>query len=150
MEQREILKRLRLAGTTLEGDKPVVVALTYIKGISHTLASAIADKASVDRWTLLGTLSDEELAKLEEVIKDPAKFGIPWWLLNRQRDPVDGQSKLLIGDELDFTMKQDIDKMKKMKSWKGIRHALGLKVRGQRTKTTGRVGRTVGYQRKRR
>ncbi|HDM92268.1 MAG TPA: 30S ribosomal protein S13 [Candidatus Korarchaeota archaeon] len=150
MEQREILKRLRLAGTTLEGDKPVVVALTYIKGISHTLASAIADKAGVDRWALLGTLSEEELAKLEEVIRDPAKFGIPWWLLNRQRDPVDGQSKLLIGDELDFTMKQDIEKMKKMKCWKGIRHALGLKVRGQRTKTTGRVGRTVGYQRKRR
>ncbi len=148
MEQREILKRLRLAGTTLEGDKPVVIALTYIKGVSHTLANAIAEKAGVDKWTLLGTLSDEQLAKLEEVMRDPEKFGIPWWMLNRQRDPGDGVSKHIMGDDLDFVMRQDIDKMKKMKSWKGIRHALGLKVRGQRTKTTGRVGRTVGYHRK--
>ncbi len=149
MEQREILKRLRLAGTTLEGDKPVVIALTYIKGVSHTLANAIAEKAGVDKWALLGTLSDEQLAKLEEVMRDPARFGVPWWMLNRQRDPDDGESRHIIGDDLDFVVRQDIDRMKKMRSWKGIRHALGLKVRGQRTKTTGRVGRTVGYQRKR-
>jgi small subunit ribosomal protein S13 len=45
-------------------------------------------------------------------------------------------------------MKSDIDYMKKMKCWKGIRHSQGLKVRGQCTRTTGRFGAAVGVARK--
>jgi small subunit ribosomal protein S13 len=54
----------------------------------------------------------------------------------------------LTGSELLYYVKEDIEREKRIKSWRGIRHALGLKVRGQRTRTTGRTGITVGVKRK--
>jgi len=56
----------------------------------------------------------------------------------------------LLSSDLVLRTKMDIDLMKKIKSWKGYRHAYGLKVRGQRTRTTGRTGKTVGVSKKRR
>jgi len=78
------------------------------------------------------------------------KFGIPNWMLNRRKDLETGKDLHLIGSDLEFRVKQDIEFMKSIKSWKGWRHSLGLKVRGQRTRTTGRTGRTVGVHRRRR
>ncbi len=147
-ETVELRRVVRLLNTTLDGTKHVLVSLTNVKGINFVLARAILMKAGIKPTRLLGELSDEELAKIEEVVNNPDKYGIPWWMRNRQRDPKTNESKILIGDDVSWVMTQDINLMKKIKSWKGIRHELGLKVRGQRTKTTGRVGRTVGYQRK--
>jgi small subunit ribosomal protein S13 len=96
-----------------------------------------------------GYITDDEVAKIEEVLKAPTKHGIPHWMLNRQKDMATGENKHLIGADLDFQLKMDIDYLMKTKSWRGVRHGLGLKVRGQRTRTTGRRGRTVGVSRKR-
>jgi len=144
----ELRRIVRLLNTTLDGTKPVIVSLTGVKGISHTLALAILRKTGVPPNKLLGELSEEEYAKIEDVVNNPHKYGIPWWLMNRQKDYRNNESRILIGDDVNWYMTQDINLMKKIGSWKGIRHELGLKVRGQRTKTTGRVGKTVGYQRK--
>jgi small subunit ribosomal protein S13 len=54
----------------------------------------------------------------------------------------------LVTADLTLRTKMDTDFMKNIKTWKGIRHSLGLKVRGQRTKTTGRSGKAVGVKKK--
>ncbi len=56
----------------------------------------------------------------------------------------------LVGAELLYYVRRDIEREKKIRSWRGIRHALGLKVRGQRTATTGRLGMTIGVHRRKR
>lgn len=144
----ELKRVVRLLNTTLDGTKPLLISLTNVKGISYTLATTILRKAGITPTKRLGELSEEDYAKIEDVVNNPEKYGIPWWLMNRQKDYRSNESMILTGDDFNWYVTQDINLMKKIGSWKGIRHELGLKVRGQRTKTTGRAGRTVGYQRK--
>lgn len=141
---------VRLADTDLDGFKKVPFALARIKGVGIRLGWAIARAAGVDPDKRMGFLSEDELKRIEAVLRDPLKFGIPSWMLNRRKDLETGKDLHLIGSELEFRVKQDIEFMKSIKSWKGWRHSLGLKVRGQRTRTTGRTGRTIGVQRRRR
>ena len=82
-----------------------------------------------------GYLSDEEVKKIDDVLKEPLKFHIPVWLFNRCRDVESGENLHLTGANLIFTQENDIKMMKKIRSYKGVRHALGLPVRGQRTKS---------------
>ena len=141
---------VRMLGTDLDGSKKVVYALTLIKGIGINMANALVKKAGIDPEKRLGFLSEAEIRRLEAVAKDPVGHGIPAWLLNRRKDLRTGKNLHLTGSDLDLQVKADIDLMKAIKSWKGYRHAYGLKVRGQRTRTTGRTGKTVGVRRKRR
>ena len=94
------------------------------------------------------TITEEERERIEEAIYDPISAGIPEWMLNRQKDPETGESKLLTGSDLLLQHKTDIDRMIRKRSWRGVRHSRGLKVRGQRTKATGRRGSTMGVSRK--
>jgi len=96
----------------------------------------------------LGFLTDVEVKKIEEALMNPASVNVPSWMLNRRKDLDTGKDIHLTGSNLVLTIKNDIELMKRIRCWKGVRHALGLKVRGQRTKTTGRKGRTVGVHRK--
>jgi len=147
---REIRPIVRLHGTSLDGTKPTPYALMGIKGIGQRIAWAIVRRAGIDPNTRLGALSEGELKKLEAIIEDPASWGLPTWLFNRRKDPRTGRDLHLLGSDLELQVKTDIELMKEIRCWKGERHARGLKVRGQRTKTTGRKGRTVGVVRKRR
>jgi len=124
--------------------------MSSVKGVGRRLARAIIEAAGLNPDQRTGFITDDDVAKIEEVLEAPSKFGIPDWMLNRQKDMATGENKHLIGPDLDFQLKMDIDHMMKTKSWKGIRHGLGLKVRGQRTRCSGRRGRTVGVTRKRR
>jgi small subunit ribosomal protein S13 len=124
--------------------------MSSVKGVGRRLARAIVEAAGLNPDQRTGFITDNDIAKIEEVLDEPSKFGIPNWMLNRQKDMATGENKHLIGPDLDFQLKMDIDHMMKTKSWKGIRHGLGLKVRGQRTRCSGRTGRTVGVTRKRR
>ena len=85
---------------------------------------------------------------MEETLKNPTKFGIPAWVMNRRRDLVTGEDVHLVGADLEFAQKQDIKRMIDIKSYKGVRHMFGLPVRGQRTRSSFRKGRTVGVVRK--
>ena len=69
-------------------------------------------------------------------------------MVNRSKDLRTGEDLHIIGNRLDLQFKNDIDRMKKIKSYKGVRHHLKLKVRGQRTKSTGRHGLVVGVMRR--
>ncbi|MFX0068788.1 MAG: 30S ribosomal protein S13 [Promethearchaeota archaeon] len=141
---------IRIAKTDLDGTKKVPYALTKIRGINIRLARVIVHTAQIDSNQRLGTLTEAEAKKIEQILQDPKKHEIPVWTLNRQRDMVTGEDKHISGTDIILSQKEDIDRMMRSKSWKGIRHNLGLKVRGQKTRTTGRKGISVGVRRKKR
>jgi len=145
---REFQHIIRFAGTDIEGSQPVTYALTSIKGVGIKLANAIIEKSGISPEARMGFLSSAEVEKIEDIITNPVKYGIPLWLLNRRKDVETGNDLHLLGSDLILQTKNDIDQMKKIRSWKGFRHSYGLKVRGQRTKTTGRKGKAIGVKKK--
>jgi len=147
---KEFRHILRITGTDVDGNLKTPYALTKIRGISLNLANAILKKARIDPEKRAGFLAESEVEKIEEIIKEPTKFGLPDWFLNRRKDLDTGKDLHLISADLTLRTKMDIDRMKEMKSWRGYRHAYGLKARGQRTKTTGRKGKAVGVKVKKR
>ncbi len=149
-EKQELKYFVRIANTDLDGNKQVHLSLTKVKGISLMLSNAILRTAKIQNTKKTGYLTDDEAAKIEEIIKEPSKYKIPSWLFNRRKDPEDNQDKHLIGSNLTFTQENDVKMMKKMKSYKGIRHMLGLPVRGQRTRSNFRKnkGNVLGVKRK--
>lgn len=148
MSSEEYRYLVRVAGTDLDGSKKLAYALTGIKGVGIRLAEAIIRVVGLDPNIRMGFISDQDVRKIEEVLANPVKYGIPKWMVNRQKDVSSGEYLHLTGSDLTLAIKTDIDDMRRMKSYRGIRHALGLKVRGQHTKTTGRKGQTVGVRRK--
>jgi len=149
VSEREFRYIVRIADRDLPGDKNIVYALALIKGVGVNTAYAVCRKLGIDTRRKLGSLTEEEVAKLDAAVREPHKLGLPSWLFNRRRDPALGVDRHLIGAELVLTVKSDIDLLKEIKCWRGIRHMLGLKVRGQRTRTTGRTGVTVGVKKPR-
>jgi len=145
---KEFRHIIRIADTDLDGTQKVGFALLNIKGVGIGLANAIVKNAGIAEEARLGFISDAELEKIEDILKTPSKYGLPNWLLNRSKDIETGRGIHQIGSELVLQTKTDIDRMKGIKSWRGFRHAHGLKVRGQRTKTTGRKGKAVGVKKK--
>jgi len=141
---------VRLHGTSLDGTKPVPYALCNIKGVGIRAARAIVKNVGLDPTRRLGNLSDSEVKRLEDVLENPAARGLPTWMLNRRKDPQTGGDLHMLTSELTLQVKSDIDLMREIRSWKGERHAKGLKVRGQRTKTTARKGRSIGVSRRQR
>lgn len=138
----------RIANTDLDGAQKIGYALSRVKGIGNRLANVIVQKAGIDPNIRLGFLPEADIKKIEDMIKNPVKYGLPNWLLNRPKDSETGKDTHLVGADLTLQIKSDIDKMKKTRSWKGFRHSHGLKVRGQRTKTTGRKAKALGVKKK--
>ena len=149
MSQTQFRHIVRIAGTDIDGRLKVPYALAKIKGVGVVFAYALCRLLGIDPDKRAGYLTDAEIQKIEQALKDPKAIGIPSWMLNRRKDYETGRDMHLIGAELIYYARQDIERLKRIKCWRGIRHALGLKVRGQRTRTTGRTGMTVGVAKKR-
>jgi len=145
---KEFRHILRIIDTDIDGTLKTPYAITKIKGISLNLANAILRKAGTDPEGRAGFLTDAEVEKIEEILKEPTKHGLPNWVLNRRKEAETGKDIHLISADLVLRSKMDIDQMKEIKSWRGYRHAYGLKVRGQRTRTTGRAGKALGVKKK--
>jgi small subunit ribosomal protein S13 len=139
---------IRIAGTDCDGSRRVDHAISRIRGVGTPFARAVLKAAEIPLNSRLGYLTEGEIKRIEEIMASPVAHGIPEWMVNRPRSPETGKGYHVIGSDLDIRTRMDIDVMKKMRSWKGVRHSLGLKVRGQRTKTTARTGRTLGVSRK--
>ena len=144
---------VRISGIDLDGNKPIDRALTKIKGIGvrmgKNIAVAFEKSAGISMTRKTGSLSEEESKKLEEVVQNPVKFGVPEWSLNRRKDFYTGASRHMVMSDLDLTLRGDLQRMTETKSYKGLRHAWGLPVRGQRTKSTHRgKGGIVGVVKK--
>jgi small subunit ribosomal protein S13 len=139
---------VRLIETDLDGEKPVLLAIKKIKGVGHTFAKAIIKVSGLNPKKKIMSLSESELKKLEEIIKNPTKFGIPSYLLNRQKDRETGKDLHLTASDIDIARKFDIQRYINLRTYRGWRHMLGQPVRGQRTRSHFRKGRTVGVVRK--
>ncbi len=144
---------VRMGDRDIKGDMPTGHALTKVRGVSFMLASALCKTLKLEENKKIGDLTSDELEKIEKTIQNPASVGVPVWMLNRRKDPETGENKHLFSSDLVFQQKADIRLMKKIKSYRGMRHARGdkglkVKVRGQRTKSTGRRSKAVGVQRK--
>ena len=139
---------VRITGTDIRGDKQVVSGLTQIRGIGPRMADIVLKKAGVSKDLFIGLLTDEQVKAIDEVIKDPIKYGIPKWFVNHVKDRVSGKDIHLVHSNLALYERNDVDRLKKLRTYRGVKHAVGHKVRGQRTKSTGRGGRSLGVSRK--
>ncbi len=138
---------VRIADTDLDGKRNVMFALTGIKGVGLRMAKSITNYLNIDPKTKLGELDDETIERLKKFIEEEIE-SLPCWMLNRRKDPHTGRDLHLLSKDIDFARMVDIEMLIRMKAYRGIRHARGKKVRGQRTRTTGRKGRTVGVIRR--
>jgi len=141
---------VRIIDRDVDGTKTVVDALSDIKGVGVRLAYIIARKIGISPETRIGFLSEDKIDKIEDFIRNLSNYGLPEWLFNRRKDLETGKNLHLISSDIDLQVRADIERLKAMWCWRGYRHAYGLKVRGQRTRTTGRKGKTVGVSRRRR
>ncbi len=144
-EEVKIKRIVRLFSTDIDGNFKVEKALRKIKGIGFSMSRAVCMSAGVDGTAKIGLLDDASLKNLEKTIKS-AQF--PEWMLHRRKDVEKGTSNHIIGVEIDLKKMEDINTMKRIKSYKGVRHELGQPVRGQRTKSSFRTQKTVGVSRK--
>ncbi len=139
---------VRIMGTDVQGTVKTSYAVAHVKGVSSSLANAVLKKAGVNPEIRVGLIADSDIAKIEDVIRDPVKYNIPGWMFNRRKDSDTGKDIHVLAADLAFKNKTDIDGAKEIRSWRGYRHAYSLKVRGQRTKTTGRAGKALGVKKK--
>ncbi len=147
-EQEKGVKGIvRLVGRDLEGSRPTQAALTSLKGIAPSMARAIVKSSGLNGDQKIGSLDDDEIDMLNKVIQDPIEHGVPKWMANRRKDYESGEDKHLLGGDIEMAERGDISREKDIQSRRGIRHQRGLPVRGQRTKSTGRQGMTVGVER---
>ena len=122
----------------------MVVGLTQIRGVGYMFANTILNLLKINPNQRIGYLSPEQVKSIESIIKNPSASNFPSWFLNRRKDVETGEDKHLITSDIAFTVRNDVEREKTSGSWRGIRHMFGLKVRGQRTRCTGRKGGAVG------
>jgi len=135
---------VRIIGNDIPGDKKVLVGLAQVRGVGRSFALAILDTLGISPATSMGLVSDQDVGRIEALLKDPLKAGFPAWFLNRRKDIETGSDRHLLTSDIEFTVRNDVEREKALGSWRGYRYTYGLKVRGQRTRTTGRKGGAVG------
>ncbi|KAK4441662.1 40S ribosomal protein S18 [Sesamum alatum] len=140
---------LRVQNTNVDGKQKIMFALTSIKGIGRRFANIVCKKADIDMNKRAGELSAAEIDSLMVIVANPRQFKIPDWFLNRKKDYKDGKFSQVTSNALDMKLRDDLERLKKIRNHRGLRHYWGLRVRGQHTKTTGRRGKTVGVSKKR-
>ena len=138
---------IRIANSDVSGEERLAYALTSIRGIGPRISNAIIQKLKLNPNKLAGKLDDKNVEDIENAIMNLNDY-VPDWLLNRQKDYDTGEDIHPVSVELKMTHDEDLNRMKKVKSYKGIRHASGHKVRGQRTYSNGRKGLALGVSRK--
>lgn len=137
---------VRIVGKDIPGDKKLSVGLAQIKGIGYNFANALIGALNLNPNSNIGFLTESQVEVIEKALKDPASVNFPAWIYNRRKDVESGNSFHLITSDVAFTVRNDIEREKQVNSWRGFRHTFGLKVRGQRTRTTGRKGASVGVR----
>ena len=138
---------IRIANSDVSGEERLANALTSIRGIGPRISNAIVQKLKLNPNKLAGKLDDKNVVDIENAIMNLNDY-VPDWLLNRQKDYDTGEDIHPVSVELKMTHDEDLNRMKKVKSYKGIRHASGHKVRGQRTYSNGRKGLALGVSKR--
>ena len=138
---------LRIFNSNIDGKQKIPYALRKIKGIGRRFAKVVTIKAGLDPNRRAGELTEEEIEKIVDVVNKPLDYDLPKWILNRKKDVKDGTYTQQVANGWDTKIREDLERMKKMKLHKGLRHYFGLRVRGQHTCSTGRRGKTIGVSR---
>ncbi|NPA74487.1 MAG: 30S ribosomal protein S13 [Euryarchaeota archaeon] len=141
---------VRIAETDIDGNRPLLYALMSIKGIGYRVAEGIVKKMSLNPKVKIGDLSDEEIEKLRGYIENDIEDILPVWMKNHRRVYLTGEDKHILATDLDLQIQDDINRLKRIRAYRGIRHERGLAVRGQRTRSNGRRGLAVGVSRRKR
>ena len=144
LSSQEYRHIVRIVGNDIPGERKLLVGLTQIKGIGHNFATAIASTLKINTNSNIGHLTDVNVQEIEKLITNPSEANFPSWFLNRQRDIETGKDLHLLTSDIPFTLRNDIERERITASWRGYRHLSGIKVRGQRTRTSGRKGGAVG------
>ncbi|MDP7142030.1 MAG: 30S ribosomal protein S13 [Alphaproteobacteria bacterium] len=108
----------RIAGVNVPDNKRVTIALTYIHGLGRTSARQICDDLKIDRARRMNDLTEDEL--------------------NAIRKEID-TDKYTIEGELRREISMNIKRLMDMKAYRGLRHRMGLPVRGQNTQNNART-----------
>ncbi len=137
---------VRIAGKDVPGAKKVIIGVSQVRGIGYNFAKAILDVLKIDQNSNIGFLNESQVEEIEKVMRNPSSINVPAWFLNRRKDIDSGENLHLITSDIEFNVRNDIEREKNTNSWRGFRHTYGLKVRGQRTRTTGRKGGAVGVR----
>ena len=138
---------VRIMGRDLNGSLKLVQGISKIRGIGPNLAQYILNSLNIDGNIRIGVIINAQIEQIETVLKSPNSLQLPSFLRNRQKDMDSGKDIHLTGADLEFSLKTDLDRERALQSWRGVRHSLGLKVRGQRTRWTGRGGGAIGVSR---
>ena len=134
---------VRIGQTDLDGTKSVERSLIEMNGIGRRTARIIAHEAEVDRTATFGRLDEDDIDAVVETVENYADE-VPDWLNNRQKAFYSGETTHEVGNDLNMSRRHDINRLKMIEAYRGIRHKRGQKVRGQRTKSTGRTEGTIG------
>tara|TARA_Y100000310_G_scaffold336968_1_gene422845 strand:- start:2719 stop:3255 length:537 start_codon:yes stop_codon:yes gene_type:complete len=147
-KKKDYFSIIRILQTDIPGNKRVLTGLTYIKGVSWSICNALCKILKIDSQKKIMDLTEKEIEQITEFLKNPK---LPEFLLNRRRDFETGEDSHLIGTDLDMKKEFDIRRLKKIRSYRGLRHAFGHPTRGQRTRANFRSkkGKTaVGIRKK--
>lgn len=139
---------VRIAGTDIDGNKKVPIGISKIRGLGLRTGAILCNLTGIDPEKKVGYLTDEEVKTLNEAANGLDKKGLPAWLLNRRKDYASGKDRHVIGSDLAISLREDLNRLRKIRSYRGIRHERGLPVRGQRTRTSFRKGVSVGVTRR--
>jgi len=107
----------RISGVDIPGDKQTRIALTYLYGVGHALAQSILNQVGIDPRVKARDLSEEELGRIAKLLDD----------------------EYVVEGRLRRQISQNINRLKEIGCYRGLRHRVGLPVRGQRTKTNART-----------
>ena len=107
---------VRVANTDLNGSQQIVNALRKIKGLNFMFSNMVCNAVGIDKLTKAGTLTDEQVKKIDDVIANPLKYNVPSWMLNRRKNYDDGKDYHIIGGNLSFAEDNDLKRMKKTRS----------------------------------
>ncbi len=141
---------VRIADTDLDGNRPIIYAIQGIKGIGYRVAEGIVKDLSMNPKQKIGELSDEQIEEIRVIIEEKLEEILPGWMMNHRKDYFTGEDRHVLSTELDLQKQDDINRLKRIRCYRGVRHERGLPVRGQRTRSNGRTGLTVGVSRKKR
>ena len=123
---------VRIMGFDIPSSRTIFAGLTRIKGVSWAIANALCIKLGYQKSKKIADLSKADIEKIENFLKE---LPVSDYLKNRRSDPETGETSHIFGSDLDMIRSFDIKRLKQIKSYKGIRHSMGLPVRGQKTRS---------------
>lgn len=137
---------VRIMNFDIDGNKSMINGIQNVKGVGPRVAAVVAKRTGIKPSEKMGNLSEAQTDEITKIITSYPEYA-PHWAINRQNDVETGEDTHVFGVDLDVSRKDDINRMKMIRCYKGVRHEQGQKVRGQKTRSNGRTGLTMGVSR---